>query len=67
LSTVFGRHGSREAFLYAFDILENKIGTKQPIRNVGYHVRLQGCGGYRTRRLLRPELVESECDAVALG
>jgi ATP-dependent DNA ligase len=22
MSTVFGRHGSRDAFLYAFDILE---------------------------------------------
>ena len=34
----------------------NDFGTKQPIRNVRYHVRLQGKGGNRTRAQLRPGL-----------
>src|SRR5689334_13704285 len=34
-------------------------GTKRPIRNVRYHVRLRGRGGHRANAQLRPELTRS--------
>ena len=38
MSTVFGRHGSRDAFLYAFDILEL---DGQDLRGKGWDHRVR--------------------------